>query len=104
MTSYSQLSDSELSFILSHYDVGGAHATACTPLAGGWANSNFRVVLSDARSVCVKVCDEKTPAALDASLCAVQHVAKHRFPTCGVWPTRTGERVASLNLRCVRVR
>ena len=78
MTSYSKLSESELTTILAEY--GEPPAQECVALPGGWANSNFRVQLADGRLVCVKVCDEKTFETLADSLRAIAHLRAHSYP------------------------
>lgn len=77
MTQYTTLTEGLLTDILGNYDIGSA--ISWTHMAGGLANSNFKVQTEKGTYV-VKICDEKTVEQLKVQVAALEQLVKHSFP------------------------
>lgn len=67
------------------------------PLAGGWANSNYLLSLSDGARLVLKVWDEQTPAKVEQIISHTCWIAEHGVPTPVPLPLNDGERMMVRN-------
>jgi len=85
MADYTQLTDSDVQKILSHYDL--PDPSEITPMAGGQANSSFKIVC-DAQPYILSVCDGKNPDDIDILVQVLLYLKEKNFPTTRPVKTR----------------
>ena len=72
---------------------GLADLATISPLAGGWANSNFQLLLVDGSRVVLKVWNERTPEQVEELIEHTCWIAEHGFPTPVPLQLTGGERM-----------
>ena len=72
---------------------GLADLVSISPLEGGWANSNFQLLLVDDSRVVLKVWNERTPEQVKELIGHTCWIAEHGFPTPVPLQLNNGERV-----------
>ena len=72
---------------------GLADLVSISPLEGGWANSNFKLLLVDGSRVVLKVWNERTPEQVKELIGHTCWIAEHGFPTPVPLQLSNGERV-----------
>ena len=72
---------------------GLADLVSISPLEGGWANSNFQLLLDDSSRVVLKVWNERTPEQVEELIEHTCWIAEHGFPTPVPLQLSGGERM-----------
>ena len=88
---YTQVSAEDAAELLDA--AGMAGPVGISPLAGGWANSNFLLQLADGSRVVLKVWNERTPEEVEELIEHTCWIAEHGFPTPVPFQLSGGERM-----------
>jgi homoserine kinase type II len=88
---YTQVSAEDAAELLDA--AGKAGLVGISPLAGGWANSNFLLQLADGSRVVLKVWNERTPEQVEELIAHTCWIAEHGFPTPVPLQLSGGERM-----------
>ncbi|KAL6057769.1 Homoserine kinase [Balamuthia mandrillaris] len=87
---YTALSAEEAAEILSRYQPHLGSFVAISAIAGGNANSNYKLQTTTGNYL-LKVCDEKPKESLDLQVRALLRMKEHHFPTCFPHPLSLDE-------------
>lgn len=88
MANFTVLTFENIQSILQDYDIGVLESAA--PLAGGQANSSYKLV-SSSGSFTLSVCDEKTTQEITALTRVLNYLENHKFPTTRLIKTVRGD-------------